>query len=180
MGDFLVEQILDSVGEQQSPIKGHGKFRALSKSYKAFKQEEGSGTDPNLELTGSMLDALTFRTTGSGIELGIFGKDAPKADGHNNFSGESKLPLRRFLPDEGESFKPSIQKEVDRIIADAVAEDFGVPDEELDAVASKTELYDVLKQVFTGLSRPEIRMAVFRSEEWTLALKTRGLLTWLE
>ena len=42
-----------------------------------------------------------------------------KADGHNNFSGESKLPTRQFIPKDNQSFRPDIKSEIQ-----AIAEDF--------------------------------------------------------
>jgi len=79
---------------------------------------KGGYRTPNLELEGDMLDALTFETTSSGITVGIFedSGQADKADGHNNFSGKSKLPLRRFIPKSDEEFKGSINTGVRQIL----------------------------------------------------------------
>lgn len=65
-----------------------------------------------------MLDALTSQNRkGDIIEVGIFkAKEQGKADGHNNFSGKSKLPTRRFIPSEKENFKRFINKGIDQII----------------------------------------------------------------
>ena len=72
----------------------------------------------NLELSGDMLDSLEFRVKGTKIEVGIWGSEADKADGHNNFSGDSKLPERKFIPNgsNGETFRPDIRQEVDSIL----------------------------------------------------------------
>ena len=54
------------------------------------------------ELTGDMPDALeVVRKRGTKLSLQIEGDEAPKADGHNNHSGDSPLPERRFIPKEG-------------------------------------------------------------------------------
>jgi hypothetical protein len=116
VGDFLVETVLKDVSNTNSPVKGHGKFKRLSKDYKAFKKSQGAGTKPNLELEGDMLEALKYTTKGDKIQIGIKGKQGDKADGHNNHSGESELPLRRFIPAEGETFKRGIIKGVKDII----------------------------------------------------------------
>jgi hypothetical protein len=63
-----------------------------------------------------MLDALTYRIRGNSIEFGIWGEEADKADGHNNFSGDSDLPRRPFIPKKDENFRPEIRDEIDAII----------------------------------------------------------------
>ena len=114
IGDFVKDEILRSLSEGQSPVAGE-RFKRLDKNY-ANKEKNGNRT-PNLELTGDMLDALKSKNTEDGIEIGIFGKkQSAKADGHNNFSGESKLPKRRFIPDEDQNFRRSIQSGIDNII----------------------------------------------------------------
>ncbi len=103
------------VARGNSPVEGEGKFRRLNKTY-ATDQKGGNRT-PNLDLEGDMLDSLTHEITGDGIKVGIFRtSEVPKADGHNNFSGESKLPTRRFIPDASQDFKSSIKTGITRII----------------------------------------------------------------
>src|SRR5438270_9442375 len=98
IGDYLVEQVLQTVSQQESPVEGEG-WPALSKSYAKEKKAEVGNSDANMELTGRMLDSLTYRSTDNGIELGFFDSQAAKADGHNKFSGEeNNIPQRRFLP----------------------------------------------------------------------------------
>ena len=116
VGDYLVESILVEVSKTNSPVKGHGKFPKLSPEYKKFKRKEGAGGQPNLELEGDMLEALKYTTKGGKIQIGIKGKQGDKADGHNNHSGDSKLPLRRFIPKDSETFKQGIIKGVKDII----------------------------------------------------------------
>jgi hypothetical protein len=116
VGDFVVETVLSEVSKTNSPVKGHGKFPKLSKDYKAFKRSQGAGTKPNLELEGDMLEALRFTTKEGKVQVGIKGKQGDKADGHNNHSGDSRLPLRRFIPTEDETFKQSIVRGIKDII----------------------------------------------------------------
>lgn len=110
VADFVLEQVLSKVGETNSPVKGRGKFKSLSKDYRAIKRARRASPIPNLELTGAMLDALKSTPTGNRVILEIAGKQASKADGHNNHSGDSDLPLRRFIPSnaEKETFKRDI------------------------------------------------------------------------
>jgi hypothetical protein len=173
-----VEQILLTVAEKKSPITGES-FEALSKEYKAKKAAEGLSPIPNLELTGSMLDSLDFRVTSDGIEIGVFGDDAPKADGHNNLSGNSLLPTRRFIPEAGETFSSSIDDEVNRIIADAIGEENEPDVAELEEIDNATDLYDYLIPIFGLGSRTETKLAVLRSDRWTRILTRLGLLKYL-
>lgn len=116
ISEFVLEQVLSHVGDQNSPVAGYGKFPALSKSYKEFKRSEGGTPVPNLELSGDMLNALKVKSTREGtIVMQITGKQGDKADGHNNHSGDSSLPLRRFIPAEDETFKRGILEGIARI-----------------------------------------------------------------
>jgi hypothetical protein len=150
IGEYLVEQILAATAESTSPVAGYGKFPALSKLYKAKKEEEGRSGVPNLDFDGDMLSALDYEITDEGLKIGVFGDQAPKADGHNNLSGESMLPLRRFLPDAGESFKKDINSEIEAILAEkAVAEVFDDLDTEeieeaLEAVETRDDFFAAL------------------------------------
>lgn len=116
--DYLLEQVLSYVGDGTSPVEGESWKRALSKEYKKKKSEQSSATYANLELTGAMLDALEVKELNSEkLALGIFDADqAPKADGHNNHSGKSELPRRRFIPSEGQSFKKPITQGIKEIL----------------------------------------------------------------
>ncbi len=164
VGEYLLEAIQQAVGGQESPVSGEGKFKKLSKEYAARKMDEVGNKDPNLELYGDMLNALNFRETSSGIELGYFGKEAPKADGHNNFSGESKIPQRRHLPDTGQGFTTDIEDNVRQIIANAVADTVSFDRSDFEDVETKRDLYEVLAKVFDGLTRYEIRTAVLGNQ----------------
>lgn len=122
IGELVVNEILIYLQDGISPVQGYGKFQKLSDKY--AKEMKGGNKTPNLELDGDMLDALTYESRrGAEIEVGIFkGKEVPKADGHNNFSGDSKLPLRRFIPEENENFKSDIEDKIKTIIGDYVDE----------------------------------------------------------
>lgn len=168
------------MGESKSPLDG-SRFAALSKDYRKFKQGEGAPGVPNLELTGDMLSSLSYVEKGEGqIEIGIFGGEAGKADGHNNFSGKSNLPERRFIPGEGETFKPSIEKEIEAIIADAIAGEPGAIDEEaFDEADSSSAFYDILMSQLKVESMSAARNAVLRTPELYDFVKTKGLMRFL-
>lgn len=122
IADYLREAVLEDVGDGRSPLTGV-KWKGLSAEYKKRKSEESSAVIANLELHGDMLDALEARPrAGNAVELGIWdGTEAEKADGHCNFSGDSHLPNRRFIPNakDDETFRPGIMNEVLRIIDEA-------------------------------------------------------------
>jgi len=164
VAEYLIEQILLDVAKRRSPVSGET-FQPLTSDYRKKKQEEGGQGVPNLELSGDMLDELDYRLTEDGIEIGVFGSSAPKADGHNNLSGDSPLPTRQFIPDVGETFRPAIQNEVERIVADGKAESISESDIEefADDVRTPSELYDKLGTLLGLTSQTEIRKAVLRS-----------------
>jgi hypothetical protein len=70
-----------------------------------------------------MLNALEFQIKDSAIEVGVFkSSEVGKADGHNNHSGTSQLPLRRFIPTDREEFTQEIMSSL-RSVVDSERED---------------------------------------------------------
>jgi hypothetical protein len=116
VGDYLVQSILDYVGEAKSPVAG-GKYKSTLSDAYANSQKNGD-TMANLDLNGDMLNALTFKTnaaTGK-VTVGIFDNDqAIKSYNHN--VGDT-LPKRQFIPDEDQLLKAEIIRGVKRIIQD--------------------------------------------------------------
>lgn len=113
---FLREQVLSYMGDENSPVSGYGRFPSLSKEYAARKSAQGGSPVSNLELSGSMKDAIQVYSEGNRLVIEVTGAEGAKADGHCNLSGDSSLPLRRFIPDEGETFKRPILEGIARII----------------------------------------------------------------
>lgn len=115
--DFVLEQELLYIGSGRSPVAGGEWKKSLSKEYKAFKKNESSVGFANLELTGAMLDALeVIPVNDSTLRLQIQGKQAGKADGHNNHSGDSTLPPREFIPREDQTFRRDIWAGIESIL----------------------------------------------------------------
>jgi hypothetical protein len=116
VGNYVVNEILRYVSSGNSPVKGNGRFKSLNKKY--ADEQKGGNRTPNLELFGDMLDALEFKKTKDGVEIGVFDpQEADKALGHNSgFEGhpylEGKAPKRQFIPDEDQDFKQNIRKGV--------------------------------------------------------------------
>lgn len=176
IGELLVEQILESVADAKTPIQGGEYKRTLSKEYGKFKQEENGNNKANLDLTGEMLSSLDYKIEGNKIKLGIFDSvEAPKADGHNNFSGESKLPTRQFLPKEGQEFKSDIRSLLNETVA-AYKADIA-PEDKLSQVESKSDLYEFLKDyIGSDFTRAELKSIALGSKKLTEILDDNDLL----
>ena len=118
--DFILESVLLDVAESRSPVTGRA-FKGLNKDYRAIKEDEGGTPVPNLELTGDLMDSLEVVKGKRGkLVLTVSDDQQGKADGHNNHSGDSKLPRRPFIPDaaRGETFRPKIREGIEAIIED--------------------------------------------------------------
>jgi hypothetical protein len=193
VADFLVEQTLVSVADEKSPVSGGSWKKSLSKEYAKKKEAEIGNKKADIQFSGRTLDQLKAVPTDSGIKIGVFGERAPVADGHNNLSGKSDLPTRQFLPKEGENYKRAIQTEVDRIVADVLAESTEQPDRSqqkdnvrekkassrFNDVESQADLYQSLREIFGNLSRIELRLAVFRNKAVLDDIVNSGLLDYL-
>lgn len=120
VGTYLVEQILENCGRAKTSVANGSWKTGLSSAYKKRKGELSSSVSANMELTGEMLDALTYKVKDGKIEVGIFDYDqAQKADNHNKFSQASrgtKLPPRQFIPRKDEKFSRDIISEINQII----------------------------------------------------------------
>jgi hypothetical protein len=121
VGDYLVQSILDYVGEAKSPVSG-GKYKSkLNPNY--AKAMKGGDTLANLDLNGDMLNALTFKADISSgkITVGIFDEEqAIKSYNHNK--GDT-LPKRQFIPEEDQKLKSEIIRGVNRIISEYLEEE---------------------------------------------------------
>jgi len=122
LGEFIVDKILSDTSSQRSSVTGQ-QWQGLSKDYKKTKTKIAVGK-ANLELHGDMLNALKARSDYEGVEVGVFTKkEAQKADGHCHYGifGESKLPIRRFIPNgEDTTLRPGIMSQVIRVAKELV------------------------------------------------------------
>lgn len=117
---FIVDSVASKTKSGTSPVKGRGKFKKLTKEYAAAMK--GGSRKPNLTLEGDMLGSLdAFKKRGHTMRLTVAEDENDKADGHNNHSGDSLLPERRFIPKDkdGETFKKDILQGIKKIIKDA-------------------------------------------------------------
>ncbi len=116
---YVIEEILNHVGQGKSPVSGVKDFKKLNEKY--ADKEKGGDRLANLDLTGSMLDSLTFKRKGETLTIGIFDEDeAPKSHGHN--TGGGNLPKRQFIPDDGKGqyLKKDILRGIDLIISEYI------------------------------------------------------------
>lgn len=124
---FIREKALTFIGEGKSPVQGGAWKRTLSPEYKKEKAKKSSADFANMELEGDMLDALEVKALNSErLSYGFFDEEqAAKADGHNNFSGKSKLPLRESVPNEkkDQTFNRAIWNGVKEILSKYSIED---------------------------------------------------------
>jgi hypothetical protein len=114
IAELIVDEIKIKLAKGESPVQGES-FDPLSEEY--AKKEKNGNRRPNLNLEGDLWDSLEAKFDGNKLVVGVFdSKEVPKADGHNNFSGESKLPQRRFIPSEDQSFRPEIMRKINILI----------------------------------------------------------------
>jgi len=119
VASYVRESVLEYVSELKSPVSGQGSFKPLSKKYKEKKLAQGGSGNPDLVLDGDLLDSLVIRKGGgTALSLTVASSQMGKADGHNNHSGDSRIPRRAFIPDgaEGETFKKQILQGIKEII----------------------------------------------------------------
>lgn len=126
-----------------------------------------------------MISSIDFVASGNQITIGVFGEDAGKADGHNNLSGASSLPLRRFLPGEGEVYTRDIRKLIQDEIAFTKADKASTSIADLlEDVETKAELYSALEAALGETSRYKLRELALGSEIRAV-LEEEGLMSLL-
>ena len=147
VAEFLLNETLRDLSRGVSPLTG-SPFQSLSKDY--ANAQKGGDTTPNLELEGDMLDDYDVRSTEgqSYVEIGFFkgSSQIPKADGHNNWSGKSELPQRRFIPREDEGYRQGILSGINQIIRSA----------ESDRVESREAARDEINEAWQGTNIAEL------------------------
>ncbi len=118
LGKLVTKTIKEKAANQKSAVSKRGKWARLSKEY-AKDKKKGNRT-ANLKLTSEMLGSLdTKKLAGRNVLRTAVSEDEnEKADGHCNFSGNSKLPERRFIPnvEDGETWQKALIKEMGKII----------------------------------------------------------------
>lgn len=179
VADFLIDSTLTEISKSRSPVRGE-RFAPLSPEYKKKKVSEGGSGRADLELSGDMLDEFKRgRGPKNGITYGIFGDDAPKADGHNNLSGKSKLPKRRFLPGKGQKYTKDIRDGILEIINDHLVAAKKPGKNRLRKVDSRSSLNNLIKELYPSLSVNQAKQAILRDDELTSLFSEFDLLEFL-
>ena len=183
IGELLLEQILESLADVQSPVQG-GKYKAtLTPAYKKKKEDEtGGSSDANLDLTGNLISSIDYRVKGNTIQVGVFdSENAGKADGHNNFSGNANPKYtRQFLPKEGQQFRSDIMKLMAETVENYKAESTELDTERLNEIESKSELFDYLKEELGIDSTAAMKRAVLGSKNLIELLDDYDLLDYID
>jgi len=177
IGELLVEEILNKLASVESPIAGGSYKTTLSKKYAEKKMNETGSSDANLDLAGDLIRSIDFRYNGNTIEIGVFDSEqAGKADGHNNFTGKSRLPRRQFLPEEGQNFTSDIVRLVNETAEKYRVENIELDEEDLEQIESKDDLFELLSSL-TGLeSKRKMSLLVLRSQRLSSLLDEYDLL----
>lgn len=136
VASYVQSQVLDDTGRGISAVYGT-KWSGLNKDYKKTKQAKGGAPVANLELFGDMLLAVKTETKTNTVRIFVEDDQSDKADGHNNHSGESSLPLRRFIPAESETFRSGINKEIISIVKEAVKEGPSLTEQALEELVNE-------------------------------------------
>ncbi len=122
---YLTDAIKSDVKKSMSPVTGKPFKELQDERYIAKKKAAGKGTAANLIFSGKMIDAIRVKPTKGELNVTVLDRQQPKADGHNNFSGKSNLPERKFIPNEEneETFRKGILDEIVKIVESRVEED---------------------------------------------------------
>jgi len=123
ISDLIKDEILAHVGDGDSPVKGEGKFKKLDPKY--AKKEKFGDPNPNLDLTGAMLDNLVVRPIKGKIEVFVEGSSnlmRGKVEGHNQHDSSltPRIEKRRFIPAESQTFKPAIMRTIKDILQENI------------------------------------------------------------
>ena len=159
-GNAALDAVKGYMEGSRSPVRGEGKFKALSKDYKKLKQKVAGNKKANLKLFGDLDEAMEVEANDSSFTISIRQDNTEKAYNHN--VGDT-LPKRQFIPDEerGETFKRNVISKIKqeikkyekpeevRPIDIAPSIEIGVPLEKIfkEVKASKREL-EVAKNLF--------------------------------
>lgn len=117
LGQLMKDEVIDSVSQGISPVRGEGRFEAY-KNPKKYPGKRKSSRPVNLSLDGSMLGAIAYSVNRAAqtLTFGYIygGRNKLKAETHNEGTQVAKgIPQRKFIPTgETEEFIVSIQRKI--------------------------------------------------------------------
>lgn len=125
VGAVVVAGSKEAISKGLSPVQGVGRFVAY-KDPESYPGKLKPARPVNLSLTGEMVNSLNFRKEGDKILVGIFadevGDDVMKRVDTHNRGTHPHVPRRQFIPEKGQSFIVSIQREVQRLYRERISE----------------------------------------------------------
>lgn len=114
-GEAALSAVKSYMEGSRSPVKGEGKFKALSKEYKKKKRKVAGNEKANLKLFGDLDESLEVDADDNSFTISVQGNEnILKSYNHN--VGDT-LPKRQFLPNEGETFKRNVVAKIKEQIA---------------------------------------------------------------
>ena len=115
-GNAALDAVKGYMEGSSSPVKGEGKFKALSKEYKKKKRKIAGNDKANLKLFGDLDEAMEIDADENSFTISIRDDNTEKAYNHN--VGDT-LPKRQFIPDDqrGETFKRGVVAKIKEEIA---------------------------------------------------------------
>ena len=143
-GEVALGKVHEYMDRQLSPVKGESYFRALKKDspYRKLKQKRVGNQNPNLRLTGKLIEAMEVDADESSFKIFVKknrkNTDIKKAYNHN--VGDTVIK-RQFLPNDskrGQTFKRSIVKAIKETIAK-----YKVPEQKRPPVEVPAETLDL-------------------------------------
>lgn len=113
LGKTVVDEAKQMIAEGQSPVRGHGRFERYKDRHK-YPGDLKPHRPVNLNLTGEMLEGLTFRQKSSSVlEVGfIKGSSERKKIAEYHTSGTEHMAMRRVIPQEGEEWAVKIMRKL--------------------------------------------------------------------
>ncbi len=107
----IPDAITDMMSQSKSPVTGR-KFKK-KKDGKVSKLLEEGDLYNSIHITNSK---------GNALKLTVADDNQGKADGHNNFSGQSKLPNRPFIPnaEKKQKLHKNVRDQIDDIITEVL------------------------------------------------------------
>lgn len=122
VGYELVRTIQDMIKKGISPVDGQGRFERYSDSYRTAikaKRVQGKTTvsPVNMYQTGEMLGSLRALQKGSKVIIEFTDKKAA----YHQFA-EGSMPVRKLLPQNGESFTKRITQLILKALKKAIKE----------------------------------------------------------
>lgn len=96
LGQLIIEEIQDRTAGGRD-VQGN-RFRSYSPGYRDYLRKIGAATNPDLELTGEMINSITvLRHTRGSITIGLEPGSQASRKARYNQGGNPRIPERNFM-----------------------------------------------------------------------------------